>query len=65
MAYASVIFVESSLHMFDEDVDLYEYSYVHSNLTGLPYFALRVKIDQTKTHDMFEEILKQKPHIYY
>jgi malate dehydrogenase len=44
MAYAAARFVESSLRALDGDGDVYECSYVQSDLTELPYFASRVKI---------------------
>jgi len=44
MAYAAARFVESSLRALDGDSDVYECSYVESNLTELPFFASRVKI---------------------
>ncbi|KAI4335990.1 hypothetical protein L6164_014573 [Bauhinia variegata] len=44
MAYAAARFVESSLRALDGDGDVYECSYVESNLTELPFFASRVKI---------------------
>ncbi|KAL5544492.1 hypothetical protein UlMin_008276 [Ulmus minor] len=44
MAYAAARFVESSLRALDGDTDVYECSYVESDLTELPFFASRVKI---------------------
>lgn len=44
MAYAAARFVESSLRALDGDSDVYECTYVESNLTELPFFASRVKI---------------------
>ncbi|XP_072991001.1 malate dehydrogenase, chloroplastic-like [Typha latifolia] len=44
MAYAAARFVESSLRALDGDGDVYECSFVESNLTELPFFASRVKI---------------------
>ncbi|KAI4343882.1 hypothetical protein L6164_011179 [Bauhinia variegata] len=44
MAYAAARFVESSLRALDGDGDVYECSYVQSDLTELPFFASRVKI---------------------
>ena len=44
MAYAAARFVESSLRALDGDGDVYECSYVQSNLTDLPFFASRVKL---------------------
>ncbi|KDP30092.1 hypothetical protein JCGZ_18567 [Jatropha curcas] len=44
MAYATVRFVESSLHALDGDGDVYECSFVQSDLTDLPFFASRVKL---------------------
>ncbi|KAJ8530689.1 hypothetical protein K7X08_023570 [Anisodus acutangulus] len=44
MAYAAARFVESSLRALDGDADVYECSYIESNLTELPFFASRVKL---------------------
>ncbi|BBH03958.1 Malate dehydrogenase 2, mitochondrial [Prunus dulcis] len=44
MAYAAARFVESSLRALDGDGDVYECSYVESDLTELPFFASRVKL---------------------
>ncbi|KAF3778843.1 malate dehydrogenase [Nymphaea thermarum] len=44
MAYAAARFVESSLRALDGDSDVYECSYVQSELTELPFFASRVKL---------------------
>ncbi|KDP30699.1 hypothetical protein JCGZ_16134 [Jatropha curcas] len=44
MAYATVRFVESSLHVLDGDGDVYECSFVQSDLADLPFFASRVKL---------------------
>ncbi|KAE9609631.1 hypothetical protein Lal_00006283 [Lupinus albus] len=44
MAYAAARFVESSLRALDGDGDVYESSFVQSNLTDLPFFASRVKL---------------------
>ncbi|KAJ4977911.1 hypothetical protein NE237_008691 [Protea cynaroides] len=44
MAYAAARFVESSLRALDGDADVYECSFVQSDLTELPFFASRVKI---------------------
>ncbi|GKV27997.1 hypothetical protein SLEP1_g37099 [Rubroshorea leprosula] len=44
MAYAAARFVESSLRALDGDDDVYECSYVQSDLTDLPFFASRVKL---------------------
>ncbi|KAH1248655.1 Malate dehydrogenase, chloroplastic [Glycine max] len=44
MAYAAARFVESSLRALDGDGDVYECSYVESDLTDLPFFASRVKL---------------------
>ncbi|XP_077213299.1 malate dehydrogenase, chloroplastic-like [Tasmannia lanceolata] len=44
MAYAAARFVESSLRALDGDDDVYECSYVQSELTELPFFASRVKL---------------------
>ncbi|KAL4197846.1 hypothetical protein AMTRI_Chr04g253160 [Amborella trichopoda] len=44
MAYAAARFVESSLRALDGDGDVFECSYVQSELTELPFFASRVKL---------------------
>eukprot|EP00268_Persea_americana_P011639 TRINITY_DN148_c0_g1_i2.p1 TRINITY_DN148_c0_g1~~TRINITY_DN148_c0_g1_i2.p1 ORF type:complete len:416 (+),score=108.24 TRINITY_DN148_c0_g1_i2:376-1623(+) len=44
MAYAAARFVESSLRALDGDGDVYECSYVQSDLTELPFFASRIKL---------------------
>ncbi|KAG6525537.1 malate dehydrogenase, chloroplastic-like [Zingiber officinale] len=44
MAYAAARFVESSLRALDGDGDVYECSFVQSELTDLPFFASRVKL---------------------
>ncbi|KAJ6826470.1 malate dehydrogenase, chloroplastic-like [Iris pallida] len=44
MAYAAARFVESSLRALDGDGDVYECSFVQSELTELPFFASRVKL---------------------
>ncbi|KAI5683776.1 hypothetical protein M9H77_05004 [Catharanthus roseus] len=44
MAYAAARFVESSLRALDGDSDVYECSFVQSDLTELPFFASRVKL---------------------
>lgn len=44
MAYAAARFVESSLRALDGDSDVYECSYVQSELTELPFFASRIKL---------------------
>lgn len=44
MAYAAARFVESSLRALDGDSDVYECSFVQSQLTDLPFFASRVKL---------------------
>eukprot|EP00262_Sarcandra_glabra_P013938 TRINITY_DN395_c0_g1_i3.p1 TRINITY_DN395_c0_g1~~TRINITY_DN395_c0_g1_i3.p1 ORF type:complete len:416 (+),score=80.75 TRINITY_DN395_c0_g1_i3:307-1554(+) len=44
MAYAAARFVESSLRALDGDGDVYECSFVQSELTELPFFASRIKI---------------------
>ncbi|KAL0357482.1 UNVERIFIED_CONTAM: Malate dehydrogenase, chloroplastic [Sesamum calycinum] len=43
-AYAAARFVESSLCALDGDSDVYECSYVQSDLTELPFFASRIKL---------------------
>ncbi|KAL6956485.1 malate dehydrogenase [Sarracenia purpurea var. burkii] len=44
MAYAAARFVESSLRALDGDTDVYECSFIQSELTELPFFASRVKL---------------------
>ncbi|CAI9767299.1 unnamed protein product [Fraxinus pennsylvanica] len=44
MAYAAARFVESSLRALDGDSDVYECTFVESDLTELPFFASRVKL---------------------
>ncbi|RWV85729.1 hypothetical protein GW17_00052459 [Ensete ventricosum] len=44
MAYAAARFVESSLRALDGDGDVYECSFVQSDVTELPFFASRVKL---------------------
>nr|QKY65065.1 plastidic NAD-dependent malate dehydrogenase transcript variant 1 [Passiflora contracta] len=44
MAYAAARFVESSLRALDGDADVYECTFVQSELTELPFFASRVKL---------------------
>ncbi|KAI4319144.1 hypothetical protein MLD38_032779 [Melastoma candidum] len=44
MAYAAARFVESSLRALDGDGDVYECSFIDSDLTELPFFASRVKL---------------------
>lgn len=44
MAYAAARFVEASLRALDGDSDVYECSFVQSDLTELPFFASRIKI---------------------
>lgn len=44
MAYAAARFVESSLRALDGDSDVYECSYIQSDLTELPFFASRIKL---------------------
>ncbi|XP_051133062.1 malate dehydrogenase, chloroplastic-like isoform X2 [Andrographis paniculata] len=43
-AYAAARFVESSLRGLDGDCDVYECSYVESDVTELPFFASRVRL---------------------
>nr|QKY65067.1 plastidic NAD-dependent malate dehydrogenase transcript variant 1 [Passiflora pittieri] len=44
MAYAAARFVESSLRALDGDADVYECTFVQSELTEVPFFASRVKL---------------------
>uniref|UniRef100_A0A7N0UZR2 malate dehydrogenase n=1 Tax=Kalanchoe fedtschenkoi TaxID=63787 RepID=A0A7N0UZR2_KALFE len=44
MAYAAARFVESSLRALDGDSDVYECTYIESDVTDLPFFASRVKL---------------------
>ncbi|BFG25875.1 hypothetical protein CerSpe_121490 [Prunus speciosa] len=48
MAYAATRFIESSLWALDGDEDVYECSYVESNLTELTFFASRVKLGRNE-----------------
>ncbi|PQM33014.1 hypothetical protein Pyn_31495 [Prunus yedoensis var. nudiflora] len=48
MAYAATRFIESSLRALDGDEDVYECSYVESNLTELTFFASRVKLGRNE-----------------
>ncbi|CAI9092991.1 OLC1v1028385C1 [Oldenlandia corymbosa var. corymbosa] len=54
MAYAAARFVESSLRALDGDSDVYECSYVQSDVTELPFFASRIKIGK----DGVEAVIK-------
>ncbi|GKB25569.1 malate dehydrogenase, chloroplastic [Tanacetum coccineum] len=42
--FAAARFVESSLRALDGDTDVYECSFVQSELTELPFFASRIKL---------------------
>ncbi|KAI4374535.1 hypothetical protein MLD38_012518 [Melastoma candidum] len=44
MAYAAARFVESSLRALGGDENIYEYSFIESDLTELRFFASRVKL---------------------
>ncbi|KAL8232609.1 hypothetical protein R6Q57_002387 [Mikania cordata] len=44
MAYAAARFLESSLRALDGDSDVYECSFVQSNVTDLGFFASRIKL---------------------
>lgn len=44
MAYAAARFLESSLRALDGDSDVYECSFVQSEVTELPFFASRIKL---------------------
>ncbi|KAJ7565773.1 hypothetical protein O6H91_02G074300 [Diphasiastrum complanatum] len=44
MAYAGARFAESCIRALDGDPDVYECSYVQSELTELPFFASRLKL---------------------
>ncbi|KAI3513386.1 hypothetical protein L1887_20717 [Cichorium endivia] len=44
MAYAAARFLESSLRALDGDSDVYECTFVESDVTELPFFASRVKL---------------------
>ncbi|KAG8388690.1 hypothetical protein BUALT_Bualt02G0151600 [Buddleja alternifolia] len=44
MAYAAARFVESSLRALDGDSDVYECSYIQSDVNELPFFASRIKL---------------------
>jgi len=45
MAYAAARFVELSLRALDGDGDVSERAFVQSDLTELPFFASRVKLN--------------------
>ncbi|XP_062190095.1 malate dehydrogenase, chloroplastic-like [Phragmites australis] len=53
MAYAAARFVDASLRGLDGDADVYECSYVQSQVTELPFFASRVKLGR----DGVEEVV--------
>ena len=44
MAYAAARFVESSLRALAGDPDVYECTFIQSEVTDLPFFASRVKL---------------------
>lgn len=47
MAYAAARFAESCMRGLDGDADVYECTFVESDLTDLPFFASRVKLGKT------------------
>ncbi|URE42208.1 Malate dehydrogenase [Musa troglodytarum] len=58
MAYAAARFVESSLRALDGDGDVYECSFVQSDLTELPFFASRVKLSRKGVEAMIPSDLQ-------
>ncbi|KAL7204619.1 hypothetical protein ACSBR2_017657 [Camellia fascicularis] len=52
MAYAAARFVESSLRALDGDSDVSECCFIESDLTELPFFALRVKLGKKRVEAM-------------
>ncbi|KAI4341448.1 hypothetical protein MLD38_026173 [Melastoma candidum] len=52
MAYAAARFVESSLRALDGDGDVYECSFIDSDLTDLPFFASRVKLGKNGVEEV-------------
>ncbi|KAH0637375.1 hypothetical protein KY289_037290 [Solanum tuberosum] len=58
MAYAAARFVESSLRALDGDADVYECSYVQSDLTELPFFASRVKLGRNGVEALISSDLR-------
>eukprot|EP00271_Cylindrocystis_brebissonii_P009452 TRINITY_DN242_c0_g1_i1.p1 TRINITY_DN242_c0_g1~~TRINITY_DN242_c0_g1_i1.p1 ORF type:complete len:413 (+),score=86.10 TRINITY_DN242_c0_g1_i1:116-1354(+) len=51
MAYAAARFAESCLRALDGDADVFECSFVASEVTELPFFASRVKIGKNGVED--------------
>ncbi|KAH0637388.1 hypothetical protein KY289_037303 [Solanum tuberosum] len=58
MAYAAARFIESSLRALDGDADVYECSYVQSDLTELPFFASRVKLGRNGVEALISSDLR-------
>lgn len=58
MAYAAARFVESSLRALDGDSDVYECSYVQSDLTELPFFASRIKLGRNGVEALIKSELE-------
>ncbi|VAH21533.1 unnamed protein product [Triticum turgidum subsp. durum] len=58
MAYAAARFVESSLRALAGDPDVYECTYVQSELTELPFFASRVKIGKNGVESIISSDLE-------
>lgn len=58
MAYAAARFVESSLRALDGDQDVYECSYVQSELTELPFFASKIKLGKEGVEGVLPDVLE-------
>lgn len=58
MAYAAARFVESSLRALDGDADVYECSFIQSDLNELPFFASRVKLGKEGVEDVISADLQ-------
>eukprot|EP00249_Psilotum_nudum_P013744 c24484_g1_i1 orf=151-1392(+) len=58
MAYAAARFLESSLRALDGDTDVFECTYIQSDLTELPFFASRVKLGKQGVEAVIEAELQ-------
>lgn len=58
MAYAAARFVESSLRALDGDLDVYECSYIQSELTELPFFASKIKLGKQGVEAVLPDVLE-------
>jgi len=58
MAYAAARYVESSLRALDGDPDVYECSYIQSELTELPFFASRIKLGKQGVEAVISSVLE-------